>query len=91
MNVQDLGVVVSLDTGVDISTATTHTIEVLKPSGATASWLGTLDPDNRSVNHTIVAGDLDETGIYLLSAKVTIGSGVFHGDSVALEVKGAFE
>jgi hypothetical protein len=87
----DVGTVVSLNTGTVITGATPVSIEVKKPSGAVASWAGTIDADTMSVNHTIASGDLTESGEYILQAKVTLGANVWYGQSVVFIVKDIYK
>jgi hypothetical protein len=82
----DIGTVISLNTGQVITGGTSLSIEVKKPSGATASWAGSIGADTKSVEHTIVSNDLDEAGDYILQAKLTLGGGTFRGKSVRLPV-----
>lgn len=87
----DIGTIISLNTGVVITGATGLSIEVKKPSGATASWSGTIGADTKSVEHLIVALDMDESGDYILQAKLTLGGGTWRGKSVKLPVLEVFK
>jgi len=87
----DIGTVISLNTGQVITGATALSIEVQKPSGATASWAGAIGADTKSVEHTLVSGELDETGDYILQAKLTLGGGTWRGESVKMEVRDVFK
>lgn len=87
----DIGTVILLDTGMTITGATGITIEVLKPSNTTSSWPGTIHTDNRSVKHTIVSGEFNEVGTYVLQAKLTLAGGTWRGESVKLIVKDHFK
>lgn len=87
----DIGTVISLDTGITITGATAVTIECMKPSGAVQSWIGAVGTDTRSVEHTIVAGEFDEIGNYILQAKLSLGGGTWRGESVKLLVKDVFK
>jgi len=87
----DIGTVISLNTGQVITGATALSIEVKKPSGALVSWAGAIGADTKSVEHTIVANDLDEAGDYVLQAKLTLGGGTWRGASVELEVRDVFK
>jgi hypothetical protein len=82
----DIGTVISLNTGQVITGGTLLSIEVKKPSGALASWQGFIGADTRSVEHTILAGELDEAGDYILQAKLSLSGGTFRGKSVELPV-----
>ena len=87
----DIGTIIQLNTGATITGATGISIEVKKPSGATASWTAVVSTDAMSVEHTIGALDLDEAGDYILQAKLTLGGGTWRGASVKMEVKDIFK
>ena len=57
----DVGTIIRVDAGQDISTATTLDIKYRKPDGTEATWTGVLDGTN-FVRYTTIAGDLDQTG-----------------------------
>lgn len=86
----DIGTVISLNTGQVITGATALTIEVKKPSGTVASWPCTIGVDTKSVEHTVVANDIDELGSYLLQSKLTLAGGTWRGATVVLEIKDIF-
>lgn len=93
----DVGTVISLNTGINISTATTVSIIVKKPSGGTPlTWAATIGADNMSVEHTIGTGvlglesALNEVGHYKLQAKVVMPSGTWHGETTSIQVKDNF-
>lgn len=87
----DVGTVILLDTGMTITGASALTIEVLKPSLAVSHWAATVHTDNISVKHTIISGEFDEIGTYILQAKLTLGGGTWRGESVKLIVKDTFK
>lgn len=87
----DVGTVILLDTGMTITGATAITIEALKPSGVVSHWTATVHTDNVSVKHTIVSGEFDEVGNYVLQAKLTLAGGTWRGESVKLIVKDIFK
>ena len=87
----DIGTVIALNTGEVITGADACSIEVLKPSGATASWLSVVGADTQSVEHTVTVGDFDELGQYILQAKVSIGGGTWLGSSIGFKVKAVFK
>ena len=91
----DIGTVVNIsilenDSGaaVVVTGATSITIEVQKPSGATASWTSTVGTDTTSIEHTIVAGDLTEQGYYKLRPKFTLGGWSGRGRPALVDVRG---
>lgn len=88
--VGDTGTVITLDCGTDVSSATVRSIEVRKPDGSTTSWAASASGAN-SVAFTTLAGTLDQAGEWWLQAKVTLPTGVWRGESVALDVAEVFE
>jgi hypothetical protein len=87
--VGDTGTRITLDCGTDISTSSARTIEVRKPDGSTASWTATLS-GTTGVYYDTAADTLDMPGTWRLQARVTIGSGVWRGETVLLQVYPAF-
>jgi hypothetical protein len=87
--VGDIGTRITLDCGTDVSASSARTIEVRKPDDTTASWTATLTGTN-SIYFDTVAGSLDQPGRYKLQAKVTIGSNVWRGRTVSLQVYDVF-
>lgn len=87
----DIGTVISLNTGQVITGATSLSIEVKKPSGATASWSSSIGSDTKSVEYTVAPGVLDESGVYTLQAKLTLGGGTWRGNSVQVNILENFQ
>lgn len=87
--VGDVGTVILLDTGVDISTATKAAIKVKMPNGATAEWVGTV-AETTKVSYTIQAGNLSIKGKHLLQAYVEMPGWIGRGETVNLEVYDPF-
>jgi hypothetical protein len=86
----EVGTVLTLDCGVDISDATVFEIEVTKPNGTTATWTGTLSSTD-SIGYTLQTGDFNQDGIYKLQAHVTSVGGEWYGETVELYVYDNFE
>jgi hypothetical protein len=87
--VGDTGTAIILDCGTNISTASAMTIEVRKPDGSATTWAATLE-GTTSVRYNTLAATLDQAGDWRLQAKVTIGTGVWRGETVLLTVYPAF-
>ena len=81
----DTGTVIVLDCGQDISAATGRTIEVRKPSGATASWSAVAE-GTTGIKFTTMADSLDQSGDWRLQARVVTLSGAWRGEAVTLTV-----
>ena len=62
-----VGVVITLATEKDLSSATTTEIHVKKPDGTAVEWLATVE-NNESLVYTTVEDDLDIPGNYVLHA-----------------------
>ena len=83
--VGDIGTVVTLDCGTDISALSSATIEVRKPNNASASWPASLSGTD-FITYTAVSGDFNQAGAYRLQARVAIGAGVWRGETIVLQV-----
>lgn len=86
----DTGTVITLDCGQDISAASARSIEVRKPDGAAATWSAVASGSN-SIAFTTLAGTLDMPGRWRLQARVTLPSGVWLGETAALDVYSPFQ
>lgn len=64
-------------TAIDVSTATTLTIYLKKPSGETLTKTATFVTDGTDglIHYQSVDGDLDESGVWKIQAQVDMGSG----------------
>ena len=83
--VGNIGTVIDLDTEVDISTATSAKISVLKPDDTEVEWAGTIE-GTTVVRYTTNANDLDQEGVWRLQALVTTPSGTWLGNTVTMAV-----
>ena len=83
--VNAVGVEITLHTYVDLSTAASHLIKVLSPSGATDDWYPTVSGTNDLV-YTTEDGDLDEVGTWQWQGKVILGSGTWYSDVKKFDV-----
>ena len=85
----DTGTVIVLDCGQDVSTATVRSIAVRKPDRSTTTWSAVAEGNNR-IKDTSLAGTVDQAGEYRVQALVTLPSGVWRGETVALNVYSHF-
>ncbi len=85
----DVGTVITLDCGQNISAATGLAILARKPSGEIVTWTAVASGTN-GLSYTTVAGAIDETGTWKLQALVTFASSVFRGETANLPVYAAF-
>lgn len=68
------GIRVELDTKVDMSLATEHSIWVKFPDGTTAEWIAAVDVvRNTVIVYTTQEGDLAQAGKYYLQAHFLLG------------------
>lgn len=82
---KDIGVQFKLNTGVDITAATTANIHYRKPSGATGSFTGATS-DTTYVTYTTVASDIDEDGEWELQAYVVTAAWTLRGTIATVRV-----
>lgn len=81
-----VGVQITLDTGISLSGATLVRFNVVRPDGTTTTWPATAD--DTTLQYTTLEGDLSQVGVYLVIAYVE-----FHetsktpGDPYVLEVQ----
>uniref|UniRef100_UPI0032AF5A9F hypothetical protein n=1 Tax=Methanothrix sp. TaxID=90426 RepID=UPI0032AF5A9F len=82
-----VGVSVTLDTGISLSGATLVRFNVVRPDGTTTTWAATASSDT-TLQYTTQEGELSQAGVYLVIAYVE-----FHetsktpGDPYVLEVQ----
>jgi len=78
--VGEIGTVIMVDCGTDISTAINTKLKVIKPDKTTTvEWNATIDGTN-NLKYTSVAGDFDQAGRYELYASLTYGGWTGLGD-----------
>jgi hypothetical protein len=87
--VGDTGTRITMDCGTNISTASALEILARKPDGTAVTWTATLSGTD-SLYFDTLAATLDQAGDWRLQAKVTIGSGVWRGETVLLQVHQVF-
>jgi len=88
----DVGIALTVATGVTLTGATTTQLKVKKPSGQTATWSATIDGTNaQQLNYTTVAGDLNEAGRYFIQAFVQTGGQTLYGQTAEIDIYGAYQ
>jgi len=75
----DVGTVIDLNVGSDISSATVRKIIYQKPSGTVEEWAATLYGTTH-IRYTTVADDIDEVGMWRFQAYIETPSGKWYGD-----------
>jgi hypothetical protein len=93
--VGDVGTIIILDVGADVSEATAMLIKVKKPSGTEAEWSAEIGPPTATgeytkIMHVIEGGEWDEPGTWTIQAYVEIGDWKGHGDSVKFKLNTLF-
>ena len=89
----DVGVDVTVSTGKDLTSASTNTLKVKKPSGTEVTWSASkVAGTGGNLTYTTITGDLDEVGTYYLQAYIVMGDGdIFYGDVVRFVVYDQFQ
>lgn len=87
----DVGTVLRVPVGADITGATTLRLYITKPDATTATWVGTLSDCKKEIWYTILAGDWDQDGEYLLQAYVVTPAWTGRGDTAAFRIFDVFE
>lgn len=80
----DIGTLINVDVGSDITGATVHQIKYIKPDGSSGSWDATVS--TQYLQYTTADGDLDELGDWEVQAYVETPSGKWHGEVTRFEV-----
>lgn len=88
----DVGIALSVATGVTLTGATTTQLKVKKPSGATAVWPAAIDGINpQQLNYTTTTGDLNEAGRYFIQAFIQTGGQTLFGETAEIDIYGAYQ
>lgn len=88
----DVGILLTIATGLTLTGASSTALKVKKPSGTLVTWAATIDPGNTTqLIYTTGANDLNENGIYFIQSSVTIGTQVLLGETVPLNVYGPYQ
>ena len=82
----DLGTVLTIDTGTALAAATTTELHVLKPDGSTAEWTADSVSGDAMI-YTTVAGDWADLGTYRLVAYLEFGGGTSKFTGTAFEIE----
>lgn len=89
--VGDVGTIIKIDVGTDISAATTTNILVRK-KGGDVTWTGSVSSATPTViDYTIVTDDLDVVGTYYLQPYIVTTSWTGRGETVTMEVYEVFK
>jgi len=93
--VDTVGLIIYVDTDIDLTIATSTKILVQKPSGEETEWVATITTDENQestrLTYTTVAGDLDEEGFYKIQSYATIGSWTGKGKTTSFKIYAKFK
>jgi len=84
MIIGDIGSLIELDTGEDLSTGSNAKIKYKKPSGVTGEWTGVID--DTKITYTTIAGDIDEAGTWSFQGLITVGIWTGHSTEAEIDV-----
>jgi len=84
----DVGTIIELSTGVDLTNATVLKMKIKKPDGTILTPTATVygDPTDGKIRYSVVAGDLDLVGDYYVASYVEFGTEKFTGETAKFEV-----
>ena len=88
--VGDVGTEILVDCGSVITGATELKLEIKKPDGTMVEWVPTIYQTN-FLKYTILAGDFDLAGTYLLQSSLTINGWTGLGETAWFVVYDPFE
>ena len=71
--VGDVGTEIKIDMQESMAAATNVTFEVKKPNGDDVVWTGVQIVEITKLKYTTQAGDLNQSGIYKIQPKLTMG------------------
>lgn len=97
--IDEVGTVVLINTGGDISDADTVSLDIKKPSGAIVEWVGTVADiirdgityENYGIRYVILAGDFNEAGIYKLQSLIDGIPGNWPGNTANFRIYARFD
>jgi len=71
----DIGTIIRVDTGFDLTNATIANLVILKPNKQEVVWTGAMSTAGTTlIDYTITSNDLDVTGDYLVQSYVEFAS-----------------
>lgn len=79
----DIGTLIDVDLGEDITLATNISLSVKKPDGKVVTWSPSLQ-GTTALRYVLQAGDVDLAGIYFIQPKLTLGT--WSGSATAIQL-----
>ena len=83
--IDDIGTVITVDVGVDITDATSVKLLVKKPDGTEVEWTGTVY-STQYIRYTVVEDDFDQAGTYKVQSYVVTPDGTWKGETDSFKV-----
>jgi hypothetical protein len=87
------GLTITVDCGIDLTTATSVYLEVQRPDGSETIWEAekyTKNGVTKYIRHVTLKNDLNIAGVYILHSRYITDTKNLPGDSVRLEVEALF-
>ena len=81
----EVGTIINVDCGCDLTTATSTVFNIRKPSGIEVMWPAILEGTN-FLRYISIEGDFSETGLYLLQADVSLPGWIGLGGTASFEI-----
>jgi hypothetical protein len=86
----DIGTIIRIDMGEDISTASGLKLKVQKPNGTEVVWVPIIDASNY-LSYTTVDKDIDQIGVFKITPQMVLGEWSGSGDTVSFIVYGLYQ
>jgi hypothetical protein len=84
--VGEVGTIIDVDMGVDISLASAYELRVRKPDGTEVIWAPAILSGGQTLEYITETGDLDIAGDWIIQPWLEIGTWIGYGDPVNLVV-----
>ena len=86
----DIGTLLLVDCGVDISLATVTKIKAKMPDGTQKEWDATVT-DSNFLNYNLIAEDTAAAGVVKAQAFVVFSSGTWHGETFKFKIYDSYD
>lgn len=88
--VGDVGTLISIDCGCDVSDLTAAKVIIRTPAGVEAEYTGTLSGTN-FVIYTLLGTEMPAEGEYKIMVEITTSDGVWSGEPDTIQVYNKFQ
>jgi len=85
----DVGTIILVDCGCELTDATVHVLMVRKPDGTVVSWDAVVY-NKQYLKYVVQDGDFDQVGVFYLQSKVTLGNWSGLGETATFRVYGPY-